>query len=91
LKDHPAKSGGEKLPSPRVIARRLKPKASWRACPADGGRKVYEDRLDGCVRNLSLPRLCGVLNYETAISDCPDRTYVLKGSCAVLHRESKVF
>ena len=38
----------------------------------------------------SLPRLCGVLNYETAISDCPDRTYVLKRSCAVLHRESKV-
>lgn len=43
------------------------------------------------VINLSLPRESGVLNYETAISDCPDRTYVLKGSYAVLHRESKVF
>ena len=30
-------------------------------------------------------------DYEMAISDCPDRTYVLKRSCAVLHRESKDF
>jgi hypothetical protein len=38
------------------------------------------------IINLSLPRVLGVLNFETAISDCPDRTYVLKGSYAVLHR-----
>jgi hypothetical protein len=44
----------------------------------------------GLVINLVLPRVPSVLNYETAISDCPDRTYVLKGSCAVLHHESKV-
>ena len=54
--------------------------------PATG----WTRRRRGLVINLSLPRESGVLNYETAISDCPDRTYVLKGSYAVLHRESNV-
>ena len=34
--------------------------------------------------------LPGVLNNEMAISDCPDITYVLNISCAVLHRESNL-
>ena len=45
----------------------------------------------GLFINLLPPRLSGVLIHEMAIWDYPDRTYVLKRSCAVLHRETNDF
>ncbi len=35
------------------------------------------------VENLLAARLYGVLNYDMAISDTPDRTYVLEEGCGV--------
>ena len=39
------------------------------------------------VENLLPARLYGVLNYEMAISDTLDRTYVLEGGLRRLRRE----
>ena len=44
----------------------------------------------GSVKNLLAARLYGVLNYDMAISDTLDRTYVLENGLRRLRRETKV-
>ncbi len=43
-----------------------------------------------CLVNLPLPREYGVLFYETAIWDTPQRSYVLERGVRRLRRETKV-
>ncbi len=42
------------------------------------------------VKNLLTPRVYRFLNFEMAISDTPDRTYVLERSCGVCFEKGRV-